>query len=301
MTLTRASQSDPKVSVVIASRNEGELLRRTVDSFLETLPERSESVVVDDCSNDASAEFLRDGYHGVTLLAPRRSRGASAARNHGVGRTRGEVVVFSDAHVELPEDWLPPLRAALDSETAGVVAPGLSSLSDQSLTGFGHKWDGELRWQWQRKRSEEPYCVPFVGAGFVAMRRDLFRRVGGFDPGILIWGSIGDELCLRLWLLGYECIIVPGVVVPHLFRAKHPYEIDWKAVLHNQMRMAVLHMNEERVSRLFQRHASRAGFVAGMSHLLAGDAWRLRQHYRSIRLRDDDWFFDEFGMDILTG
>jgi len=286
---------------VIASRNEGELLQRTVDSFLETLPARSEIVVVDDCSTDDSAEFLREGYHGVTLVRPRRTRGASAARNHGVGRTRGEVVVFSDAHVEPPEDWLGPLRAALDSETAGAVAPGLSSLADQSLTGFGHVWDGELRWQWLRKRGEEPYAVPFVGAGFIAMRRDVFRRVGGFDPGILVWGSVGDELCLRLWLLGYECVVVPGVIVSHLFRAKHPYDVDWMAVVHNQMRMAVLHMSEERVARLFERLATRPGFVAGMSHLLAGDAWRLRQHYRSIRVRDDNWFFDQFGMDILSG
>jgi hypothetical protein len=73
------------------------------------------------------------------------------------------------------------------------------------------------------------------------------------------------------------------------------------AVVHNQMRMAVLHMSEERVARLFERLATRPGFVAGMSHLLAGDAWRLRQHYRSIRVRDDNWFFDQFGMDILSG
>ncbi len=285
--------------MVIASRNEGENLRNTVDRFLQTLPERTEIVVVDDCSTDGSAEFLKQGYHGVTLVRPRRQRGAAAARNAGVGRTRGEVVVFADAHVEPPADWLDRLTDALQDESAGLVAPGISSITDPAQVGYGHIWVDGMQWRWQPRRSDQPYAVPFVGAGFIAMRRDVFRHVGGFDHGLLIWGSIGDELCIRLWLLGYECHVVPAVVVPHLFRIRHPYDVNWREVVHNQLRLAVLHFAPDRVSRLIQYLAGRTGFSWAMEHLVAGDAWRLREHYRSIRIRDDDWFFDEFGMDVV--
>lgn len=290
----------PETSVVIASRNEGRLLRATVDSFLATLPERSEILVIDDRSDDGSADFLKAGYHGVGFVQPRRHRGGAAARNYGFGRVKGETIVFSDAHIDLPDGWLAGLQSALDSDRTGIVAPGQSSMTDPRLVGFGHTWKPDLSWRWLPKQDEPAYPVPFLSVAFVAVRRSVFHQLGGFDQGILIWGSIGDELCLRLWLRGYECVIVSDVVVAHLFRDKHPYKIDWKAVLHNQLRMAVLHMNPDRVARLFRTLAGRHGFEPAVAHLLAGDAWQLREHYRGIRIRDDDWFFDQFGIDVLT-
>jgi glycosyltransferase involved in cell wall biosynthesis len=302
--LTRGSpapaNAKPAVSVVIASRNENELLRQTVDSFLATLPERSEIVVIDDRSTDGSADFLKQDYHGVRLVQSRRQRGAAAARNYGFGLAKGDVVVFSDAHVELPEGWLAGLEPALAIETAGIVATGQSSMSDPRRRGFGHTWKPNLGWSWLPRQERRHYPVPFASVAFVAARRDVFRKLGGFDPGILIWGSIGDELCLRQWLRGYECLMVPDVVVGHVFRERHPYEIDWKSVLHNQMRMAVLHMSPDRVAALLHRLAGRHGFEPALAHLLAGDAWRLREHYRGLRVRDDDWFFDQFGIELLT-
>jgi glycosyltransferase involved in cell wall biosynthesis len=46
------------VSVVIVTHNEGELLASTVASFLASLPEGGEIVVVDDLSTDGSAGQL---------------------------------------------------------------------------------------------------------------------------------------------------------------------------------------------------------------------------------------------------
>ena len=44
------------------------------------------------------------------------------------------------------------------------------------------------------------------------MTRAVFEDCGGFDEGLPRWGCEDDELSLRLWMLGYECHVVPDVV-----------------------------------------------------------------------------------------
>src|ERR1043165_4311239 len=90
------------VSVVVVSHNEGDNLRKTVHSLLATLPSDGEIIVVDDCSADGSADFIDDRYAGVTLLNPAERLGAASARNYGGRQARGEIIIFSDAHMEVP-------------------------------------------------------------------------------------------------------------------------------------------------------------------------------------------------------
>jgi len=291
----------PTVSVILASHNEGERLRQTVDSFLDTAPADGQLVVVDDSSTDDSSAFLAVGYRRVKLIKPASRLGAAEARNVGAQAADGDYLVFSDAHVELDAGWLDPLRSALDRPGVGAVAPAISSLANRQLKGFGHTWRGQLEWAWLPRATDQPYAVPFIPAGFLAIRRDTFQRIGGFDPNLLIWGSVGDEFSLRLWLHGLECRVVPEVDVAHLFRKQMPYELGWMPVLHNMMRMAVLHFNSRRVVRLFSELASRKAFDAAFSRLAAGDAWQRRESYRLQRIHDDDWFFARFNLSILDG
>jgi len=67
------------VSVVIACHNETDNVKWTVDSFLATLPKKSEIVVVDDHSTDGRTAFLESGYDYrriVRLIKPPTRLGA---------------------------------------------------------------------------------------------------------------------------------------------------------------------------------------------------------------------------------
>jgi GT2 family glycosyltransferase len=288
----------PSVSVVIASHNEGENLVRTVHSLLAGLPSEGEIIVVDDASTDGSADCLTSGYGGVTVLRCPGRQGAIRARNLGVERARGEVVVFSDAHIQAPLDWTGPLVEALACPSVGATGPAISVMDNPAAKGFGFRWsDPALTVDWLGQQYDEPYAVPMLGAGFMAMRREVFQAVGGFDPGLILWGFEDAELCLRLWLLGYECRVVPDVDVAHLFRASHPYAVDWEMVLHNMLRVAVVHFGEERTRRMVACLTSNNAFPAAFARLCAGDTWARREALHAARAHDDDWFFHRFGME----
>jgi GT2 family glycosyltransferase len=226
--------------------NEGEYLQRTVQSLMAGLPDDGEILVVDDGSTDRSADFLERTDERITLLRPGGRLGSPRARNFGARHARGKILVFSDAHVATPPAWATQLRAALNNPDVGAVMPAIRVMrfpddyetvpaSDNGeARGYGLAWsDAGLGVRWLARKTENAYPVPLLGAGFMAMRRTVFAAVGGFDPGLDLWGSEDAELSVRLWTLGYECLVLPGLEVAHLFRRDRPYHVDWEAVLCN--------------------------------------------------------------------
>ena len=302
------SRRDVDVSVVVVTHNEGEILRRTIDSLRATLPEDSEIVVVDDHSDDGSTDFLDAPKGNISLVRPPQRLGVGRARNFGTGYASGRVVVFSDAHIAVPPDWPSRLAAVLRDPDVGAVGPAIRVMrypedyeTDTSVTstearGYGLRWQGPtLDVAWLPKKSTEPFAAPFLGGGFLAMRRNLFAAVGGFDAGFDRWGSEDIELCLRLWLLGYSCLVVPQVDVAHLFRGSaRRYPVQWEGILYNKLRLAAVHFDERRRQRVQDAFHTDASLPAALARLCESDAAARRDALHGLRRHDDQWFFDHF-------
>jgi len=292
-----------KISVIVITLNEGASLCRTVDNLLSTLPASAELIVVDDGSTDQSTAFLAEEYQRVILLQPAVRLGVPQARNFGAARATGDVLVFSDAHVLTPLGWVEELLPLLDSPGIGAVAPAISSMRPAAVecTGFGQKWsDASLSVGWLGQQSSTPYPVPLLCGCFLAMRRDVFTHVGGFDGGMVLWGAEDCELSIRLWTSGYECWVVPQVEVQHTFRAHFPYEVKWEPVLHNRFRMACLHFGPRRLLRVVERLKQYDEFAAASVRLLTGDLGARTIQVRVTRKYDDDWFFNRFKSDLRS-
>jgi GT2 family glycosyltransferase len=280
---------------VIVSHNEGNRLRRTVDSLLAGLPPDGEIVVVDDCSTDGRADAFARSYFGVRVVRPETRLGVAAARNFGSAQARGEMLVFSDAHVSALPGWFPPLRASLADPAVGVAGPVVAAMDRPEATGHGFRWkDAALNLEWLGRNGDVPHPVPLLAGCFLAMRREVFDAIDGFDPGMIVYGTEDAELCLRLWTLGYQCRLVPSVTVAHLFRPSHPYAVAWEAVLHNILRMVVVHFGPERMARVVACLTANSAFPAAFARVAASDAWDRRAAIRAIRRHDDDWFCERF-------
>ncbi len=291
------------LSIIIISFNEGEYLRRTVDNLLVGLPPSSEIIVVDDGSMDRSTEFLSEGYAHVTLLLPTERLGVARARNFGASHAKGDVLVFSDAHVLTPLGWADPLLDLLARPEVGAVAPAISMIAAGAAgsTGYGQKWrDASLAVEWLGRQGSTPYPVPLLCGCFLALRRNVFNETGMFDPGMVLWGAEDSELSLRLWTLGYECWIVPEVEVEHAFRSQFPYEVKWEPVLHNRLRLATVHFRPGRLNRIIERLKQYDDFSAASARLLAGDLGARVSRMQRKRRFDDDWFFAKFAHELRS-
>jgi GT2 family glycosyltransferase len=289
----RATRS-PSLSVVVIARNEGELLRRTVEQFEATLPQGSEILVVDDGSSDGSTEFLDAGTLRARLIRVT-GYGVAKARNCGARHAVNDLVVWADAHVTAPAGWWESMADLLGDPGVGAVGPVIRDVSLTEHRGFGQRIGAaDLSLEWLVRQDDRPYAVPVLPGGFWAMRRETFFQTGGFDEGMNCWGSEDCELSLRLWLLGYELLVVPEIEVGHLFRATHPYRVEWTWVLANRLRTAFVHFAEDRIERVTAALEDHEDFVPALRLTLASDFARRRADFASRRTRDDAWYFDRF-------
>jgi GT2 family glycosyltransferase len=223
--------------------------------------------------------------------------GCARARNYGAERAAGRILFFADAHLDLPGAWAEPLAALLERPQVGAAGPAISVMHRPESVGYGQRVLGpDLSTGWLKRSGRSPYPVPFLGSGFLAMRREVFQACGGFDEGLLRWGGNDLELGLRLWSLGYECWLDPRVEVAHLFREKHPYQVNWTQVLHNLLRIALIHFGQERQVRVIEALKNKPQFAAALALVTQGDAPQRRQVLAARRRREDGWFFDSFGM-----
>ena len=287
--------SPPEISVIVLSRNEGEMLRRTVESLDATLPASAEIVVVDDGSTDGSADFL-DQTHPRARLYRAADLGVARGRNYGARKSRGRILVFSDAHVQTPEGWWQPLLQLLDNPSIGIAAPGVVDYHGGDCRGFGMRFiDASLESEWLCPEYDDPMQAPLIPGGFWAIRRELFESVGGLDDGMLRWGAEDFEFSLRLWTFGYDLWVAPEVEVAHLFRTSGPYVVENRWPKHNQLRMAFLHFSSERFERVKRSLSQENGFQEGFELFSRTIPLQLRHQLLSRRRRDDAEYFRTFG------
>ena len=212
--------SEASVGVVVISHNEGDRLTRTVRGLLATLPVNAHVVVVDDHSTDHSVASLPEDER-LTVRRPAVRLGVAAARNYGASELGCDVLVFSDAHVDVASDWWESLAGALADPAVGAVAPSVVAMGEPTWKGWGMTLsDAALNVEWLPYPGDAPVGVPMLCGCFLAMRREVFERCEGFDEGLSRWGAEDLELSLRLWTLGYQCLVVPEVEVAHLFRER---------------------------------------------------------------------------------
>ena len=285
----------PKISVILPTLNDSVLLKRTVEQFQDTLPQPSEIVVVDNGSSDGSSDFLEKGCpSNLRFIQAGRPLGVSGARNRGLQEATAPIVVFSDAHMDVPVRWWEPIAELLDNPLMGVVGPGIGAMGNPDVPiGVGQRIaEPNLRVEWLPYKNDDPQPVPSLGGGFMAMRRDVLDKAGAFDGDMPQWGSEDLEICLRYWLLGYEVWAAPSTKVFHYFRSSAPYTIRYDSVVHNTLRTAILHLSEARLARVFAASMDWQGFAPALA--ATGPSWQRRQEMHAIRVRSDDWYFERF-------
>lgn len=285
----------PKISVVIIARNEAGWLAETVHGFRSTLPAGSEIIVVDDGSTDGGADFLKRNRKLAKLIRTP-GLGEARARNLGVRYTTGDIVVGADAHLRVPYGWWNPIVELLENGAVGAVSPAICKMGRPSHRGYGLKFaDAALNAAWLHKSADSPYPVPILPGGFMAMRRETYQQTGGFDEGMPRLGSVDLEFSLRLWLLGFELWVVPDVVVAHRFRFKRCSKELAPFLLHNVLRIAYVHFEQERIARVIEELREYEGFAPAVALTVDSDVPARRSEIRSRRVRDAEWYFERFG------
>lgn len=98
------SSGGPLISVIIPAYNAAGFIGETLDSVFGQTYSNYEVIVVNDGSPDtAELEKVLAPFRDRLLYLEQENKGPSAARNHAIGKARGEFVAFLDSD----DNWLP--------------------------------------------------------------------------------------------------------------------------------------------------------------------------------------------------
>jgi GT2 family glycosyltransferase len=290
-------KSSPTITAVVISRNEGKELGLTVQNLDDTLPAGSEIMVVDDGSTDQSADQLKL-KRGRIRLRQVKDYGVARARNLGARLGKGEILVFADAHIRLPEGWWKPLAEMVENPKVGGAAPAINHYRPGAQTGYGLRFkDPSLEVGWLLNRAGPPFPAAILPGCCFAMRRGVFEDTGGWDERLLRRGGVDNEGCVRFWLLGYDLMVAPEVLVRHKFREASPYPVGWSGFVYNRLRLAFAHFKPERLGKVIAAQTKLHSFGQAMLLLTASGIQEHRLALWKRRKRSDDWYFERFRME----
>ena len=212
-----------KATLIIINHNGRDLLAQSVPAALAAARRAGGHtlVVADDASSDDSIEFLSKRFPEVTVLALPRA-GFGPACNAAVAAAETEVAVLLNNDVIVTPDFLPPLLTDLEADD--VFAVGCKFLNpDGSLThALGNRTSGEWRGGLLQLHHETdpdllqhtcPQLYPMGGA--MALQRDKWQALGGFDPLYHPFYWEDADLGYRAWGRGWHVLYEPAAIVYH--------------------------------------------------------------------------------------
>jgi len=221
-------------TVLIATYNRAELLDETLRYLARMQAShalRWEVIVIDNNSADRTQEVVTG--HIPDFPVPLRYlfegvQGRSSALNAGIKAARGRVLAFTDDDVRVADGWLDAAVANLSGPDSSIVYAGgpVRPIWEVSPPRWLNLERGDL---WGTIAIQNHGPSPFIyeegrkvplGAN-MAVRRDVFDRVGGFRPdlgrasGRLLLGQEVPDLLLRVRAEGLRGVYVPPMQVQH--------------------------------------------------------------------------------------
>jgi GT2 family glycosyltransferase len=205
----RPVPSKPTFSVVVPPFHRPEALRETL-AALAHLNYRSdlyEVIIVDDGADDLTAEIVnRFRGRGFELtLETQDRRGAATARNRGARLATGDVLLFVDDDIVVAREHLThharTMEGHRDALVNGAWEFSPSVTKSLSTTSFG-RFRIDLERQFQTEAMGTPWGdgiveMALLGTWDLAVRRDLFWEIGGFDEAFPVAGAEDQDFSLR--------------------------------------------------------------------------------------------------------
>ncbi len=199
--------TDPFVSIILRSYNEGWALRETLPALRAQDYKNWELIVIDSGSTDGSPELIRQANPAHFIQIRHEDYNPSRVMNHGMQLARSDFGIFLNADAT-PQDsnWLRPLVMALqDPQVAAVFGRQIPRPDCRAV--YAH--DYERCFGPNRESTQWEHFFSMVSSG---LRKDIWSRRGFLEK---MQYSEDDEYTRWCRAEGYRIVYVPESLVMH--------------------------------------------------------------------------------------
>ncbi len=185
-----------QVSVIIPTYNRANIIKKVIERLSDqTYPsDKYEVIIVDDGSVDDTERIVRSANASCSLKYFKQERkGASAARNHGIKRARGEIIVFIDSDILVNRSFVED-HMGYHHQQNGIIVRG-AVINVENIDNLTNE-----------KMKLTDISLAFFATTNTSIRKEYLVRAGLFDEDFREYGWEDLELGIRLRKQGLKVI-----------------------------------------------------------------------------------------------
>lgn len=226
----------PELSVLVISYNTGELTLKTLRTLVEQTRCNCDVIVWDNASQDGSADAIEAEFGDrVRLVRSEENLGFAGANNAAAELASGRYLLLLNPDTEVLDGAVDRLLGFAEANPDAGIWGGRTVFADGRVNpsscwsrmtvwslfcqaaGLSKAFSGSRVFNPEAVSawwSEGARAVDIVSGCFFLIRRELWDRLGGFDPAFFMYGEEAD-LCLRAKKLGAKPMVTPDAVIVH--------------------------------------------------------------------------------------
>lgn len=161
--------NNPKLSIITPVHNQAGHTFRYLSSHWAYMSAHShiEWIIVDNGSTDTTASYLEQYKQllnsRLKIITNPANLGFGEANNQAVEAAKGDYLLFLNNDIQIMGDYTPTIIKALDNDPSKLYGPELLTY-DTGWNKFGD------------------ILIEYIAAWCLAMSKDVFLALGGFDP-----------------------------------------------------------------------------------------------------------------------
>lgn len=201
------------ISIIIVNYNTKNATAECLDSLFAFSDFWGEIIVVDNNSQDGSVDLLRGRFPSIKILENQENLGFAQANNQAATQATGKILFFLNSDTLIQEDIFSAIKEDFfQKKDLGGLAPTL--LTEQGelqehacgdFPGVLSLLTNKIRPYQKKETSSDLSEVDWVSGAALAVRKDVFEQVGGFDHNFFMYFEDID-LCYRIKKEGYKIV-----------------------------------------------------------------------------------------------
>ena len=249
------------LSIIIVNYNVKEFLQNLLLSIEKASVNISkEIIIVDNASNDGSVEFLKEKFSGVKLIENTKNVGFGKANNQALEIATGKFILLINPDAVVSEDTFEKMISFFEENPEAGLA-GCKILNPDGtlqlacrrsfpgpwtsfckVTGLSSLFPNSklfARYNLTYLDTEQTYEVDAISGSFMMMRKEVYKKVGGFDDDFFMYGEDLD-LCYRIQKADYKVFYVHMTQIIHYKgESTRRSSLDETRVFYNAMHLFV--------------------------------------------------------------